>query len=95
MTKESEAEFALRVSDQILGQIEADRAVNKQNIAFLIEREVRARQPAQAPDKHEVMTKARAFMDVIAGMSGVIWPNAVLVAYNALGNALFAERNNL
>ncbi len=95
MTKESEAEFALRVSDQILGQIEADRAVNKQNIAFLIEREVRARQPAQAPDKHEVMTKARAFMDAIAGMNGVNWPQTVLETHHALGNALRAERDNL
>lgn len=62
MRQENNAEFALRVAEQILGQIESDRTINKQNIAFLIEREIAAR---PVPNMSAVALRAKALQNVL------------------------------
>ena len=92
MKNESNAEFALRVSDQILTQIEGDHAINKQNIAFIIEREVAAR---PAPNASEVAKRAKELQNALINMSGVNWPSDATNAYRALSEALREERGVL
>jgi hypothetical protein len=84
-------EFANRVSGLILDQIDRDRNINKENIAFLLEKEIVAHAPPGL-DKDKVVESALYLRAALQGMPGsTVWTKDALQAFKELTIALREE----